>query len=178
MAKLSFNAAKAEPMEERSFTLLPEGDYIFSLVKSELVDNKKKTAKRLNFQAKVMAGEFKGNIVFIGLNWDHPSAEAQAISDREFKSICDAVGKGDDEIEETEELHGIPFIGTVKHSAPSEPYKDPATGEEKFRYGAKAEIKKYSIADEDSVAELNVSTAEDKEEEASGESKKKVPWEE
>ena len=36
MAKLSFNAAKAKPMEERNFTLLPEGEYLFSLTKSEL----------------------------------------------------------------------------------------------------------------------------------------------
>ena len=53
MAQLSFNAAKAQPMEERSFTLIPEGEYLFQIVKSEIVPNKAKTAERLNMQAKL-----------------------------------------------------------------------------------------------------------------------------
>ena len=174
MAKLSFNAAKHEPMEERDFTLIPEGDYIFSIVKSELVNNSKKTAQRLNFQAKVLNGEYKGNIVFIGLNWNHPSQVAQDISDREFKSICDAVGKGDEEIEETQELHGIPFIGTVKHSAPSGEYTDPKSGEIKFKYGPKAEIKKYTPASEDAIAEIQSEVQNDSVEKTSS----TPPWEE
>ncbi len=171
MAKLKFNAKTAEPMEERSFTLLPEGEYIFSLVKSEIVENKKKTAYRLNFQAKVLGGEFKGNIVFIGLNWDHPNPEAQAISDREFKSICDAVDKGnEEELDDTALLHGIPFIGTVVHSAPSDEYKD-EKGNTKFRYGPKAEIKKYAKADEDSLASIQAN-----EEGSETQTESQPPW--
>ena len=144
MSKLNFNAATKKPMEDRNFTLIPEGEYLFQIVKSEIVPNSKKTAERLNFQCKIIKGDYKDNIVFVGLNWGHPSQQAQDISDREFKSICDAVEKGNQEIEDTEELHGIPFVGTIKHSAPSGDYKE--NGETKYKYGPKAEIKKYEIA--------------------------------
>ena len=159
MAKLAFNAKAAEPMEERSFTLLPEGEYVFQIVKSEIVPNAKKTAERLNIQAKVIGGDNKGAIVFIGLNWGHPNQIAQDISDREFKSICDCVGKGNDEINDTEELHGVPFVGTVVHSAPSGDYIE--NGETKFKYGARAEIKKYEPLEGHKLAD-GVSAEEDK----------------
>ena len=142
MAKLTFNAKAAAPMEDRSFALVSEGEHLFQIVKSEMKDNSKKTAQRLNLSAKILDGEFKGSIVFIGLNMGHPNTVCQDISDRELKSICDAVGKGNDEIEDSEDLHGIPFIGTVKHSAPSGEYVE--NGDTKYKYGAKAEIKKYA----------------------------------
>ena len=144
MAKLSFNAATHKPMEERSFILIPEGEYLVQMVKSDIKRNTKNTGDRLNFQAKILAGEHKGSMLFVGLNLNHENQEAQDISDREFKSICDAVGKGADLVEETEELHGIPFIATVVHSAPSGEYKE--NGETKFKYKPKAEIKKYEPA--------------------------------
>ena len=145
MAQLSFNASKAAPMEDRSFDLVPEGEYLAQIIKSEIKPNSKGTAERLNMQAKILGGDSKGSILFIGLNWGHPNQVAQDISDREFKSICDAVGKGNDEIADTEELHGVPFIATVKHSAPSGEYKE--NGDTKFKYGPKAEIKKYESAE-------------------------------
>jgi len=174
MAKLKFNAKAAEPMEERSFILLPEDDYVFSLIKSEMKRNSKDTADRLNFQAKVLNGEFKGNIVFIGLNWGHPNQDAQAISDREFKSICDVVGKGDEEIEETEELHGIPFIGTIIHSKPSgDKYEE--DGIVKWQYGPKAEIKKYASAEGSDLLD-GIDTSDSSATEGGGSAPAKVPW--
>lgn len=174
MAKLKFNAKAAEPMEERTFTLLPEGDYLFSIVKSEIVRNKADTADRLNFQMKVLNGEHKKSIVFVGLNWGHPNQVAQNISDREFKSICDAVGLGDEEeLEETDQLHGIPFVGTIVHSKPSGEYKE--NGETKFKYGPKAEIKKYESAEGSDL--LDGFSGEPEEESEDGESKpSKAPW--
>jgi len=171
MSKLNFNAAKEDPMEERSFELIPEDSYLFQIVKSEIVPNKAKTAERLNFQAKILNGEFKGSIVFIGLNWQHPNEQAQKISDREFKSICDAVGKGNDEIGDTEELHGIPFVGLVKHSKPSGEYKE--NGETKFKYGPKAEIKKYELAEGHELLER---AGVEKEDDAAPATESKPPW--
>ena len=144
MAKLSFNAKTATPMEERSFTLLPEGQYVFQITKTEMVRNKSNTADRLNMQAKIIKGKHKGEMAFIGLNWGHPNQTAQNISDQEFKSICDAVEKGDDEIEDSDELKGTEFVGTIVHSKPSGDYIE--NGETKFKYGPKAEIKKYEKA--------------------------------
>jgi len=146
MAQLSFNASKAAPMEDRSFDLVPEGEYLAQIIKSEIKPNSKGTAERLNMQAKILGGDSKGSILFIGLNWGHPNQVAQDISDREFKSICDAVGKGNDEIADTEELHGVPFIATVKHSKPSG-NTEVVNGETVYQYGPKAEIKKYESAE-------------------------------
>lgn len=175
MAKLTFNAAAAEPMEERSFTLIPEGEYLFQIVKSEIVDNKKKTAERLNMQAKILKGEHKGSIVFIGLNWGHPNVEAQAISDREFKSICDALLIGDRMIEDTAELHEGYFVGTVVHSAPSGDYIE--NGETKYKYGPKAEIKKYeSAVDHKILDEVDEVQDVESSEEETKKAPSKAPW--
>jgi len=143
MAKLKFNASKAEPMQER--TLTPEGEYFASIVKSEIVPTAAKTGTRLNFQFKILNGDHKGSILFVGLNYENPNPKAVEISEQELKSICDAAGKGNEELEDTEVLHGIPMKVTVKHSAPSGEYKE--NGETKFKYGPKAEIKKYETAE-------------------------------
>jgi len=181
MAKLTFNAAAAEPMEERTFTLIPEGEYLFQIVKSEIVPNKKskkendnRFGERLNMQAKILKGKNKGSIVFIGLNWNHPNVDAQNISDREFKSICDAVGVGQQQLEDTEELHADSFIGTVVHSAPSGEYKE--NGETKFKYGPKAEIKKYEKMTEDHRIFDEKDEIQDSKESGESSSASKPPW--
>ena len=156
MAKLSFNAAKAKPMENRDFRLVDEGEYLVQIVDSEIKRNSRDTGDRLNMRAKILKGsdkdnDFKGSTLYIGLNWNHEKQDAQDISDREFKSICDAIGKGNDEIGDTYELHGIPFIATVLHSAPSGEYRE--NGEIKYKYKPKAEIKKYDTANGHELAE-------------------------
>lgn len=143
MAKLKFNAATAKPMEER--TLVPEGDYLASIIKSELVPTKAKTGTRLNFTFKILGGEFKGNQLFVGLNYENPNPVAVQISEQELKSICDAAGKGQEELTDTEILHGIPIVVSVEHAPPTGEYIE--DGETKYRYKAKAEIKGYATAE-------------------------------
>jgi hypothetical protein len=98
MPKLTFNASKEEPMEERNFDNIPEGKYAAQIIKSEIKRNSKDTGDRLNFTFKILAGEFKGRQLFVGLNLNHENEQANQISARELKSICDAVGKGQEEI--------------------------------------------------------------------------------
>lgn len=142
MAKLNFNAADKEPMTE--FKNLPEGKYIASIIKSEIKPTAKKDGKRLNLTFKVLNGEHKGSQLFVGLNIENPSQQAVEISDRELKSICDAIGKGKENISDSEELHGLPMEITVDIEPPSGEYTDEKTGETKFRYKAKNVITGYA----------------------------------
>lgn len=142
MAKLNFNAAEGTPMEERSFELLPEGEYVASIVDSDTKPTKDNTGERLNLKFKVTQGDHKGQYIFVGLNIKNRSEVAVNISMAELKSICDAIGKGRDSISDSKELHGVPMSVLVKHSKPSGEYKD-TDGSTKFKYGPRPEIKAY-----------------------------------
>lgn len=149
MAKLNFNAAEKEPMTERK--TIPEGKYIASIVKSEIKPTTKKDGKRLNLSFKILNGEHKGTIIFVGLNIENPSQKAVEISDRELKSICDAAGKGKEQINDSEELHGIPMEINVGIEPPSGEYVE--DGETKYRYKAKNIITGYASAESSNVLE-------------------------
>lgn len=114
-----FTSEDHEPMQD--FTPIPDGWYMFEIVKSEVVPTKNKKGKRLNLQAKVIEGgedneqgdpKHKGRLVFIGLNIQNPSSEAVKISLSELRSISDACGVG--VVEDSVELHEIPFWGKVQ----------------------------------------------------------------
>ena len=89
------------------FKALPEGWYTAQIVKSEVKDTSKKDGKRLNLQFKIIGGEFDKRVVFEGLNIVNPNPQAVEISKRLMNSIYDAIGV--EEIEDTQELHGIPM---------------------------------------------------------------------
>ena len=116
-----FTTGKNEPMGER--TLLPNGKYIAEITKSEIKDNSKKTGTRLNFVFTIIEGEFKGKVVFVGLNHTNPNAECVEISMRELEAICQG-SRIDGDIEDTAELHGIPMEITVGFEEGSGGYSD------------------------------------------------------
>lgn len=127
-----FNSNDHEPMGD--FEPIPANLYMLEITKSEVKDTKAKTGKRLNFQAKVIEGKYKGRIIFIGLNLVNPNPEAVKISQRELSSLCQACGV--DAIEDSTELHGIPFGAKVGIK--------PASG----GFEAQNVIKKYFPEDE------------------------------
>lgn len=105
-----FTSDDHEPMQE--FGLIPNGWYLGHIKKSEIKPTKAGTGKRLNMQVEVEeskedADKYKGRLIFIGLNIQNPSQKAVEISQRELKSICDAVGV--EELEDSDELHDIAF---------------------------------------------------------------------
>ena len=150
MAKLNFNAAEALPMEERTFTLIPEGKYLASIIKADVVPTKAEDGERLNLQFKITQGEHKGEMIFEGLNTKNKNPQAVAISDRILKSICDAIGKGNVTDLDTDDLIGTPMEVTVKHSLPSGEYKD-ENDKTCFKYKPKAEIKAYNKESESEI---------------------------
>lgn len=110
MAQLNFNASNHEEMDD--FSIVPAGEYNVQIVKSELKDTKDKTGKRLIFQFKILNGDYKGRILFTGLNIVNQNKTAEEISKKELTSICKACGKL--EIQDTAELHNIPLTVKVK----------------------------------------------------------------
>ena len=110
-----FSADDHEPMQE--FGLMPSVWYLGHIKKSEIKKTKAGTGLRLNMQVEIECSEedefnedeskYKGRLVFVGLNIQNPSQQAVEISQRELRSICDAVGVP--EVEDSEELHDITF---------------------------------------------------------------------
>jgi len=110
MAQLSFSTNNQAEMDD--FSVVPVGDYNAQIVKSELKDTKAGDGKRLNFQFKILDGEFAKRIIFVGLNVANPNPTAVEISMKELTSICKACKKVS--VEDSSELHNIPLKISVK----------------------------------------------------------------
>lgn len=132
MAKLNFNAGKEEGMED--FSVVPADNYNVQIVKSEVVETKKKDGTLLKTQFKIIDGKFKGRIVFGQYNLTNPNAQAVEISRKQMKTLCDSIGLPDG-VEDSNEMHNIPLV--IKVSV------KPAQG----IYAEQNEIKFYSKYD-------------------------------
>jgi len=83
--------------------------------------------KRMPITAVVVEGQWEGSRISDGFNLCHPNPQAQSIGQKQLKRLCDAVGVP--KFRDTSELHGKPFMLTVK--------LEPAKGDwdEKNRFG-------------------------------------------
>lgn len=130
MASLNgtFDANQVEPQGDRS--VLPAGDYIAAIAKSEVRDSKSGGGRYVNLEFEVIDGPAKGRRFWTMLNLWNSNATAVEIAQRELSSICHACSKL--RVSDTEELHGIPMIVklSIKHDS----------------YGEKNEVKAYKPA--------------------------------
>ena len=103
------------------FSAMPKGDYLVTITKSEYKPTKANTGHYLQLMMKVAEWKFKGRVIFARLNLDNPNPVAVEISTKELNSICQACGKA--AVEDSNELHGIPFYiaVTVKPATGSYP---------------------------------------------------------
>lgn len=67
----------------------------------------------LVLQPEILEGEYKGKIVWLNLNLINPDATTVKIANETLATLCRALGK--QAIQDSQELHGIPFIGKVKY---------------------------------------------------------------
>lgn len=127
MAQLgaTFDATQVEPQGDRS--VLPAGEYIACIVKSEVRDAKTAGNRYINLEFEVFDGQAKGRRFWTMLNLWNSNAQAVEISTRELSSICHAAGKL--RVSDTEELHGIPMLVKLAVKTDS--------------YGEKNEVKGY-----------------------------------
>lgn len=91
---------------------VPAGKYPGAIVKSEFKETKAKTGHYLALQLKIIEGQYKGRVLFTNLNLDNPNQVAVEIANKELNSICKACNK--EGVEDSEELHNIPMMLTVK----------------------------------------------------------------
>ena len=113
MAQLNFKASAVQ-IEQRGSTNygpLPAGDYEMMIVKSDTKPTKAGNGHYLELEMHVISGEHSGRRHWERLNLDNPNAQAVKIAQESLARLCQAIGV--DEIDDSEQLHDIPFIAEV-----------------------------------------------------------------
>lgn len=136
MAQLGqrFNAQDHDTTQS-DYSELPNGDYELEIEASEIKEGANGTGLKTTMSV-VRPEEYKGRKLFNYYNLEHKNAQAQEIGQRQFASLCRAIGV--DGVSDSEELHFKLFTVKVGLGKPS---KD-------GQYPARAEIKKYYFPDE------------------------------
>lgn len=104
------------------YTPLPPGDYRVHVVESDMKSTKDGRGNYLQLELEVLDGEHAGRKLTERLNIDNPNQQAVDIAQRTLNAICVAVGKLS--ISDSNELHNIPMIATVKVDPPKPYFKD------------------------------------------------------
>jgi len=112
MAQLvqAFDSGQHDDMN--NFDPIPPGAYIAQITGSQIKDTARKDGQYISFEFTVLKGEFKGRKIWTNLNIVNPSAMAVEIAQKELATICRACGKA--VIQDTQQLHGIPFEMKVR----------------------------------------------------------------
>lgn len=111
MAMLPQKANTPENNESLGDMVMPAGDYLSHIIKSEFKQTKSKNGHYLALQWKVLDGPGKGRMLFSKLNLDNPSTMAVELATKELNSICQAANKVG--VEDSAELHNIPIVLVV-----------------------------------------------------------------
>lgn len=89
-----FDASKVEP--DNGFEPLPEGAYVFTIVKAEEKQTKPdetgKQGLQLVLEMKVVEGKYKGRVVFHRITLENKNAKAVTIGEGQLSALCRAVG--------------------------------------------------------------------------------------
>lgn len=91
---------------------VPAGKYKAVIRKSEKKANSKKTGHLIELTFEIVEGEYRGKRIMTWLNLWNPSTVAVEIARGELSAICHATGVMN--LSDTQQLHDIPFIISVK----------------------------------------------------------------
>lgn len=120
MANLGeFDASTVEPRGD--FELIPPGDYVAQIVKSDLQPTRSGNGQALKLELDILEGPYRGRKLFDNLNIVHQNPQAQEIAQRTLSAICHAVGKL--QVRDSEELHLKPMKVKVKVQPPKDQYE-------------------------------------------------------
>lgn len=109
MVALNFNARNVAP--NTTPEPLPTGVYDVVIVKSEELPTKNRDGFFTALTMKVQGGEFNGRTIVDRLNLKNKNPQAVEIAYGTLSAICYVTGRL--EIQQTEQLHGIPFKVSV-----------------------------------------------------------------
>lgn len=123
MAQLpsGFNADNYDDMNE--FVALPAGEYEAKIKQSEMVDTKKGDGQMLKLTLEICSGQYSGRLIWTNLNLINPNEQTVEMAHKELATICRACGKVN--VDDSEELHGIPM--TIKLKLKPETKQYPAS---------------------------------------------------
>lgn len=107
------NSFITDDVEDVSFAPVPPGMYTMQITKSEIKTTKSGNGEYISLQMVIMdEGSYAGRTVFTNLNIVNPNEKAVQIARSQLKNICKSVGIT--EFQDTQELHGIPFLAKLK----------------------------------------------------------------
>lgn len=107
MANLNgFDANDVEPAV--GFDPIPSGRYAAIITGSEMKPTKNGNGQYLELTFQVLAGDFKGRLLWARLNLDNPNALTVKIARAELSAICRAVGVMAPK--DSVELHNLPLV--------------------------------------------------------------------
>lgn len=106
-----FNADQVDQGVLTHFEPIPMGAYTCIVTKSSFDRNKNGTGLIARIQYAVIDGPYKDRVLFDNFNIRHQTPMAQKIGEAQFAELCTAVGKT--QIQDTSELHNLPFIADV-----------------------------------------------------------------
>lgn len=124
MVQLNFNATTVKP--NTALEPIPTGIYDVMITKSEQKPTKSGTGSYIELEMTVQGGEFSGRKVFDRLNTNNPNETAVTIAYATLSAICHVTGRL--QIQETSQLHGVPFKAVVK-KVPRDDRPDTMTNE-------------------------------------------------
>lgn len=119
MAKIGFNTADA-PAPDNDFPPIPAGDYPMRVISSEMKDTKDGTGKMLVLEMDITDGPCAGRKHWERFNLVNKNPQAVEIAQRNLAQLCLAVGKVS--VEDSDELHMLPFIAKMKVTPPKGDY--------------------------------------------------------
>lgn len=127
---------------QSDYSELPNGIYRIEIEASEVKQTANGKGTILKVTNTVIAPEdFAGRKLFNNYNIENESAQAQEIGQKQFASLCRAIGVSD--VEDSEDLHFKAYTVRVALGRPS---KD-------GQYPARAEIRRYFFEDEGELPE-------------------------
>lgn len=144
----SFNATEFDTTQREYAGELPNGIYRLEIEASEVKATSTGSGTYLATTVSVIEPEeFKGRKIFNNnYNLQNDSAKAQEIGQRQFASLCRAVGV--QSVDDSEQLHFLAFVAKVSRGKPS-------VGKDGKSYPGRAEIRRYYFPDEE-MPELGI----------------------
>lgn len=154
-----FDATQHDTEQRGDYAELPNGVYDLEITESDVSPTKNGSGTILKVTNDVLAPEeFKGRKLFNNYNLENQNAQAQEIGQRQFASLCRAIGVS--EVEDSEDLHFKRYRVKVGLGKPqyekngkNEIVKD-SNGEPVVKYPASAEIKRYFFPDEGDMPDV------------------------
>jgi hypothetical protein len=104
--------APTEEPEAHSFDPLPPGDYLAHITQSEIADTRTGTGRMVKLTWEVLDGQFERRLVWQQINYRNQSQKAEEVGKRQLDEVVWSTGVQN--LTDTEQLHWIPCIITVK----------------------------------------------------------------